>query len=196
MVAVPKPSAKVRQQLPVLSRLVEGLAYVAAKLPEAAAREMVLAVQYDWRRGQDPYGSAWAPVEGRRYDPNRTIANDYYPVVSGTDAIIANDHRASRALQVKDPRNSRPGRRSHPTDGMGLGTWQKRIEKMNRDLLYGAVMGGGARAARKEAAALRRTERFEARNRARIASGLKPLAPRRVRSDRARVDAMVVRAIG
>lgn len=199
-----KPSARARQQLPVLSEFLGQLAYVAAKLPEAAAREMVLAVQFDWRRAVDPYGNAQPPVRmtrsargglARRYDPARHIADSYYPVVSSDGlAIIASDHKASAALQKAYRR--RPARHSHPIEGQGLGAWEKRFTKMHRDLLKGALMGATVRERLKAEAATRRQVRFEARNAARIRAGLKPLAPRKPRGDRARINALVLRAVG
>lgn len=205
MVAVPRPSAVARQQLPVLSKLIEGLAYVATRLPMEASREMMLAIQYDSRRDVDPYGHAQPMVKmdrsirgglSRRYDFQRHIADSYYPVVDGTDAIVASDHIASRALQK--PFKRRPGRASHPTENGGLGTWQKRIERMNRRLLFGAVLGAEKRAANKLAAEGRRAARHEQRNLARVRMGKKPLRlrARAVRSDRARIDALVSRAVG
>lgn len=216
-------SAVAKAQLPVLSKLVTDLAYVATRQPRAAAIELALAVQYDWRRNVDPYGNAWAPVlptgkqlgkqdsQGRwrdtrgrfvllnsdgtrRYDPSRHIADSYEPRVSGTDAMIVSEHRGSAALQK--PYRRRPARRSHPVEGEGLGNWAPRFAKMHRDLLRGAVMGVEVRAQLKAAAALRKQERFERRNQERIAMGLRPLAPRRQRSDRARIEALAAKAIG
>lgn len=202
-------SARAKTQLPVLSEFLANLLHVATRLAPAAARELALAVQYDHRRDVDPYGNQQAPVRmtrsarggmARRYDYQSSIMKSYYPVAVGTDAMIISQHRASRALQVKDPRNSRPGRRSHPDPGAGLGTWERRISRMNRRLLVGARMhyqlGDEKIAEIKAAAAARKQERFDARNRARIANGLKPLAPRRVRSDRARIDQLVERRLG
>lgn len=203
MVAVPKPSARARQQLPVLCDLIGHLAYVAARLPEAAAREMVLAVQYDHRRNVDPYGKAQAPVKmdrsrlggmSRRYDAERHIADSYYPVVDGTDAIIESQHRASRALQK--PFKRRPGRKSHPTEGGGLGSWGQRFSRMNRRLLIGARIGEEGRAKLKADAEARRIDRHTKRNEARVKNGLAPLKLRARRKDRARVDNLVRRAVG
>ena len=202
---VPRPSARARAQLPVLSELIGHLAYVATRLPREASRTMMLAVQFDHRRNVDPYGSAQPPVRmtrsargglARRYDPARHIADSYYPVVDGTDAIIASDHRASAALQK--PFKRRPARHSHPVEGRGLGTWAKRIQKMNRDLLVGARIGEAGRAKLKADAEGRRLARHEARNAARVAKGMKalPLRARKVRRDRARIDALVARATG
>lgn len=200
---------KSKTQLPVLHEVISNLLHAATRLAPTAARELALAVQYDHRRDVDPYGNPQAPVRmtrsarggmSRRYDANSTIAKSYYPVAVGTDAMIISQHRASRALQVKDPRNSRPGRRSHPDPGAGLGTWERRISRMNRRLLVGARMhyqlGDEGIAEIKAAAAARRQARFEARNLARIRIGLKPLAPRRVRADRARIDQLVERRLG
>lgn len=194
---MPGPVAKA--QLPVLSKLITDLGYVATRQPRAAAIELALAVQHDWRRNVDPYGNAWAAVretEGlsRRYDPSRHVADSYEPRVSGTDAMIVSEHRGSAALQK--PYKRRPGRRSHPVEGEGLGNWAPRFAKMHRDLLRGAIMGVEVRAQLKAAAALRKQERFERRNLERIANGLRPLAPRRQRSDRARIEALAAKAIG
>lgn len=197
-------SARTRQQLPVLSKLLVGLSYVAAKLPAEASRTMMLAIQYDHRRDVDPYGHQQPMVKmdrsrrgglARRYDSQSHIAGNYYPVVEGMDAIVASDHRASRALQK--PFKRRPGRMSHPTEGGGLGTWAKRIEKMNRDLLVGAMMGEEKRAQLKADAETRRLAAHTRRNEGRIAKGLKalPYRTRAVRKDRARIDALVAGAV-
>lgn len=202
-------SGKAKTQLPVLSEFLANLTHVATRLAPAAARELALAVQHDHRRDVDPYGNAQAPVRmtrsrrggmARRYDYQSKIAKSYYPIAVGTDAMIISQHRGAAALQVKDPRNSRPGRRSHPDPGAGLGTWEKRISRMNRRLLIGARMhyqlGDEGIAKIKADAAARKQARFEERNLARIRLGMKPLKPRKVRADRARIDQLVERRLG
>jgi len=184
---------KAKAQLPVLMGKVRELAYAAAKMPEAAAREMVLAVQHDHSRQVDPYGEQHAPTQqGQRFDRQRHVRDGWFPVVDGTSAMLVNNHRAAAALQR--PYKGRMERLMHPVDGRGLGTWLKRFERMNRRLVHGALMGAERREATKLAATARRAARQEQRNVARAAAGL-PALPARRRSDRARVDALVVRSL-
>lgn len=193
------PSRLTARVLPELTRHVQMLAYVALRLPEHAAREMTLAVQFDARRQVDPYGNPWAPVrEGgrfRKHDPLNHVRDSYFPAVRGDDAIVASEHRAAAALQPKDPAKRRYRRLRHPIEGEGLGSWDKRIARMHRRLFVGARMGEAKREELKQAAAARKAARLARRNAERIALGKKPLKPRKVRSDRARVDALVLRAL-
>lgn len=194
--------------LPRLTEKVQALAYAAARLPLAASREMALAIQHDMKRQVDPYGTPHAPVVAlrarergvdadvmRRFDPSNHVRDSWYPVVRGTDAIVASDHRAAAALQPKHPRGGRKRRLMHPVSEQGLGTWGKRIERMHRRLVRGAEMGAEVRAQLKAAAEQRRAARLARRNAERALLGLPPVRQRKTRSDRRRIDALVVRAI-
>lgn len=186
-------SQRVAARLPVLLEQVRGLQYAAARMPESAAREMALAVQFDHRRQVDPYGVPWAPVLEARalergidpdiyrpFDKSKSVRDSWQPAVEGDSAIIASDHHAAAALQK--PYKRRRRRLMHPIPGQGLGAWEKRMQRMLGRLLRGAMMGEARRNELKMKAVIRREQRFQRRNEARIKAGLKPLRRRRVRA--------------
>lgn len=199
-------SRRAGDYLPVLYQRVQELAYATARMPDQAAREMVLAVQFDHRRQVDPYGHPWKPVLEHRamerevdsdtyrpFDVHRHVRDTWQPAVEGSTAIIASDHLAAAPLQKAYKR--RPQRLMHPLPGQGLGTWERRIQRMLKRLIYGAMMGTEKREERKLSSAIRRAARHDRRNADRVKLGLKPLRQRVTRRDRRRIDELVVRAL-
>lgn len=190
------------RHLPALMARIQGLRYAMDRMPAAAAREMLLAVQADWKKQQDPYGDPWKPVVALRamdreidsditrpFDPDRHVMESWAPLVRGGEAVLVSDHRAAGFLKRRH--KGRPARRMHPDEGQGLGTWEKRIQRMLRRLIYGGSLTQEQRDTLKQNAVMRRMERHYQRNQRRVAAGLKPLQMRRTRKDRTRVDLLM-----
>ncbi len=205
--------------LKTLVARIQHVRYAVERWPEAVAREMALAVQYDWRQQQDPLGGSWPATLARRtaaakgavfdakagryrihgkfatgeqlgtphrFDPEGHVRDSWQPFIDGETAGISSDHPGAAALQ----RNykGRRARLMHPIQGSDPGAWGKRFARVLRRLLYGASLSEEKRLAL-HLAKLQREARKAA---ARAATGK---APRKTRSDRARVDRIVVRTL-